>query len=740
MGNLNIEHLNPAQQEAVTYNEGPMMVLAGAGSGKTRTLVTKIAYLLQQGISPHRILALTFSNKAAKEMKDRVASELHFAHDIIPITTFHSYCARLLRKEVNYLGIASNFTIYDQSDSKAVVKGVLEQNGINTKEISPYEIMYFVENLHNLGHYPRALPHAFRDEVDTTDEYYPFYLQYMSELTRSNALDFGALIVSVIKLFEEFPEVLTRYRERYQYILVDEYQDTNRAQFQLLQLLSQGENSTVCVVGDEDQSIYSWRGADIRNILDFEKLFPATRYVKLEQNYRSTQKIINAASEVIAHNQERKGKTMWTDNSTGEVIDIYECANEKAEAQKVVQTIKEIVARGTDYKDVAIFYRGNAQARVIEEELRYRNLPYRVIGGVKFYDRKEIKDVLAYMRLVVNERDSLALARIINVPARGIGATTLRKIEKAAIAHDHSLLRMIKNINDGVKVEGLRLTQKMKDGITRLVALFSEVDELYQMQSSLHEIAYRIIHNSGIYSAYQKEASYEAKSRLENLDEFLSATRQFEHEWGSREGNIVNDFLEQISLDAPQNQDERGEISLMTVHGAKGLEFPYVFLVGAEESLFPSHQSIEGGPLAIEEERRLFYVAMTRAMKRLYISFARGRMLFGEVRFNGASRFLHEIPQEYYSWHNETQKVQKSFFLSPQEKKRPPIQQDKVFSLAPRPDRGTYKKGQKIKHKLYGAGTVLSCEGEGRDEKVSIRFAQGGVKKFMVHVAPLSKL
>ena len=723
-----LSKLNDAQREAVVSTEGPLMVLAGAGSGKTRTLVARIAWLIE-GLqtAPYRILALTFSNKAAREMRDRVADQIQAEPGSIQVTTFHSFCARVLRNEAQYLGIAGSFVIYDQTESRTVVKNILQRHGISSKKINPYDVMYFMEGVKNSGFYPgRDLEDA---EIFEKHEYYSFYLEYESELKRANAIDFGGLIVNVLQLFHKYPDVLERYQKRFQYVLVDEYQDTNRAQFELVCLLAQ-KSQNICVVGDEDQSIYSWRGADINNILNFEKHFPKTTLVKLEQNYRSTKNIIEAASCVISHNRQRKGKTMWTDNPEGESIRIIECRDDKAEAAYVAQEINKLSSKSGDLSEIAVFYRTNAQSRLIEDCLRRMNAPYRVIGGVKFYDRKEVKDVLGYLRMIVNPRDSLALLRVLNIPARGIGATTLKKLERESIERNCSLWETIKNIvNNPEQYVHLRLSTKIKYSLEEFATLISSAQQLNEENASPSVLYEKILHQSGYWQYLQSQKNYEAEARMENLQELLGAIKQYEE---SSLHPTVSGFLEEVALDIPndenRNERMRGEVSLMTVHGAKGLEFHYAFIVGAEENIFPSYRSLEEG--GEEEERRLFYVAMTRAMKRLYICFAQGRMLFGQVKFNGPARFIDEIPSHFYSWKKlsnpgEFQRMNGST------KKNIPTKSW---------NNSQFRRGRKIRHGIYGNGKVVSSEGFGQDEKVVIVFNDGSRKKFMVKYTPLELL
>lgn len=755
-----LDSLNPVQKQAVLNTDGPVMILAGAGSGKTKTLVTRITYLLtEKNTSPHQLLALTFSNKAAREMRERIAGEVSFDVGSLQITTFHAFCARLLRSEANYLGLSRNFTIYDEGESKAIAKSLLERRGISTKEINPYDILNYIDGLKNNGYYPgREMTDG--GGADPQDEYFTYFEEYESELHRANAVDFGGLITAVIQLFEKFPEVATRYQERFRYVLVDEYQDTNRAQFELIRILC-GKRRNICVVGDEDQSIYSWRGADIRNILDFEKVFPDVNVLKLEQNYRSSKTIIEAASCVIEKNTMRKGKHMWTDNPEGDAIEIIECFNDKDEAEFIAQESSKLHRdQGVSYKDMAVFYRSNAQARLIEDALRKYKINYRVIGGVKFYERKEIKDMLSYLRLIINSKDSLALSRIINVPARGVGATSLRKLEIEAINNNTSLWDIIEKIVDNQEsFSHIKLSAKIKSSLSEFVTLINELRHLDENKVKPSIIYEKALHESG-YSAFLKaNKDYETLARLENLDELLNAITQYEE---GIETPTLTGFLETITLDTSSEFDEEaipnnGEISLMTVHGAKGLEFTHAFVVGAEENVFPSYRSVDSGEIAMEEERRLFYVAMTRAMKKLYISFAQGRMLFGQIKFNGPSRFVDEIPEKLYTWrklanasgfHDKYGGSSSSGYASnygfkeydPYDQSQESHYDDEpvVYQVKESFHKPKFPKGSKVVHSLYGAGKVEDSEGSGADEKVLIKFADGNRKKFMVKFAPIT--
>jgi DNA helicase-2/ATP-dependent DNA helicase PcrA len=748
---MELGHLNPTQKEAVLETDGPVMILAGAGSGKTRTLVSRIQYLLDDKmVSPYHLLAVTFSNKAAREMRERIAQGSDVDLGALQITTFHSFCARVLRNEANYLGLSRNFTIYDTSESKSVIKAILGKRGISLKEISPAQVQYFIDDLKNNGHYVNAKADELLDEIETDDVFYDYFLEYEAELHKSNAVDFGGLITGVLNLFDNFPEVLQRYQKRFKYLLVDEYQDTNRSQFKLIKMLSEN-NRNICVVGDEDQSIYSWRGADIRNILDFEKIFPEARLIKLEQNYRSSKNIIDAATHVISQNEMRKGKDMWTENDRGESIDIIECQDDRAEAEFVANKIQEMTRdEGVDPHDIAVFYRTNAQSRIIEDALRQRKIPYRVVAGIKFYERKEVKDLLAYVRLVVNDKDSLALSRIINVPVRGIGPRTLRKIEDEALKLEISLWEMLEKIvSDLDEYKYLRLSSKVKSSLQNFVGLIQEVkllDSNGELPSHCYE---KLLMESGYYETLVAEKSYESQARIENLEELLSAIKQFEE---TNEGATLLGFLETVTLDQQGTEEEpEHEVSMMTIHGAKGLEYLYVFVVGAEETVFPSYQSMENGDEAIEEERRLFYVAMTRAMTKLYILFAQGRMLWGSLKFNGPSRFIDEIPDNFFEW-----KFYKKGNLSQGKKTNGKADSFDEFSQVPEYEANEtveyvssvakpsvtskYPEGSKVKHKLYGIGSVLESEGSGPDEKIVIMFNDGTRKKFMVKFAPIERV
>lgn len=748
---MDLNFLNESQTQAVLKTDGPVMILAGAGSGKTRTLVARIQYLLEEkNVGPYQVLAVTFSNKAAREMRERLAINTQINIGALNVTTFHAFCAKVLRSEATYLGLSRNFTIYDDGESHSIIKAILNKRGINHKELSPYTVAAFIDGLKNIGFYVGLKKSPEVEKFAEDKRLFDIFHEYESELHRSNAIDFGGLITGVLNLFNNYPEVLRKYQQKFKYVLVDEYQDTNRAQFELIQQLSHLHRN-ICVVGDEDQSIYSWRGADIRNILDYESIFPEAQLIKLEQNYRSSKKIIEAASKLISHNMARKGKEMWTDNDLGEEIRIVECRDDKAEAEFVGLEIRKLHKAGVSLKDIAVFYRNNAHSRTIEDALRKEKFPYRVVAGIKFYDRKEIKDMISYIRVVVNKKDSLALTRVINTPARGVGATSLRKLEDEAVRLGVSLFEVLEKIVDAPsEFKHLSLSGKVQSAIFQLVQLIQEVQILDSEKHSPSSSYEKLLNESGYFEILKADKSYEGAARLENLDELMSAITDFEE---SEEGSNLGMFLEAITLDTTVSEDGvQDQISLMTVHGSKGLEYPYVFVVGVEDNIFPSYKSLEVGPTAVEEERRLFYVAMTRAMKQLTITFAQGRMLWGSLKFNGPSQFLHEIPSSHYKWDFYQTGSKKSQFEynsqtnddfdqsvssrndEPVYYRERVVQTKKIKSHS-----SDYPSGSKIIHALYGEGVVLDSEGGGQDEKVTILFRDGIKKKFMVKFAPLQK-
>ena len=637
-----LDGLNPEQQQAVQHTEGPLLILAGAGSGKTRVLTQRIAYLVGAcGIAPEGILAVTFTNKAAGEMRERVEKLLGSDARALWLATFHSICVRLLRREIGHLGYSRGFVIYDDADSLGVVKEVQKRHDLDPKVLDPRRLRWRIDQWKNAGLSPSAAAH---DAVDFEDRRAAeLYATYQRLLGEAGALDFGDLLLKTVELFRRFPEVLAHYRRRFQYVLVDEYQDTNRVQYELVQQLAR-EHRNLCVVGDPDQSIYAWRGADVRNILDFERDYPDARVVKLERNYRSTEPILKGASGVVAHNHARKEKDLFTEREGGERIRVFEARDDREEAQFVVREIIQ-AARETPrpYGDFAVFYRTNAQSRVFEEEFLKYNVPYVVVGGVRFYDRAEVKDALSYLRLLQNPADNAALRRIVNRPPRGIGKTTMERAEAIAIAENLTLLEgMARYVESDA---GSRAAPKVR----RFCALLDGLREDAMNAAPAAAIA-RVLDRSGYVAALERAGGPDAETRLENLRELLAAAEDFSR----ANAEIVDDarselelFLDQVALvsDLDTYDPGDGSVSLMTAHSAKGLEYPVVYLVGMEEGVFPHAGSIRDDE-GIEEERRLCYVGMTRAMEQLTLTSAAERLRYGSRTYGVPSRFLAEIPPE----------------------------------------------------------------------------------------------
>ncbi len=718
-----VEGLNPEQRAAVETTEGPLLVIAGAGSGKTRVLTHRIAYLIGVcGIAPESILAVTFTNKAAGEMRERVHKLLGLEAENVWLSTFHSACVRILRRDIGHLGRSRGFVIYDDSDSLGVVREALRRQGLESGSPEARRMSWHFDQWKNKGVLPAEAAERAADlDAERAAEVYAVYQRLLAD---ANALDFGDLLLQTTLLFDRFPEVLRHYQRRWQYILVDEYQDTNRVQYRLVNQLA-AEHRNLCVVGDPDQSIYAWRGADIRNILDFERDFDDVQVVKLERNYRSTQRILTGASAVVEHNQSRREKRLLAERGEGERIRFYESRDERDEAQYVVGKILEGAREeGRPYGRVAVFYRTNAQSRPIEEELLKYDIPYVVVGGVRFYDRAEVKDALAYLRLIVNPSDGVALRRIVNRPARGIGKTTLRRVEALAEQRDVALL------------EGLRIFgEEGAAGRTR-----SRIGDFLRLLESLsHEVPGRtpaealslILDRSGYRQQLEGEGTTEAEVRLENLRELLASAEEFavaNADLESDERSLLELFLDQVALvsdlDEAEMRDER--VSLMTAHSAKGLEFPVVYLVGMEEGIFP-HAASSRDDLAIEEERRLCYVGMTRAMERLTLTWARKRRRFGSQSFPTPSRFLTEIPASLVDG-----------FGSRRDLDQAPQGRSLDYSYdQTREESSGVSPGVRVRHPIFGSGSVLAVVGAGAAQKLRIEFDRVGVKTVMVRYANL---
>ena len=732
-----IDQLNPQQKEAVLHTEGPLLVLAGAGSGKTRVLTYRVAHLIENlEVRPENILAITFTNKAAKEMKERIYDLVGSRAENIWISTFHSTCVRILRREIEKIGFTRNFVIYDADDQLALIKDCIRELNLSEKYFDAKEMRYRIGELKD----QIKSPEDYRKEVQgqyREEKIADIYKLYQDKLVKNNALDFDDLINRTLELFYLRPDVLDYYSSKFQYILVDEYQDTNYAQYMLVKLLSM-KHQNLCVVGDDDQSIYGWRGADVRNILEFEKDFPNTKVIKLEENYRSTQTILDAANEVISNNTGRKEKRLWTQKGQGEKIIVYKVSDERQEADIICQHIhKHIVSDNKNPGDFAILYRTNAQSRAIEDALMRYGIPYRIYGGLRFYDRKEIKDIIAYLRVIANPADDVSLKRIINVPRRGIGNVTLSTLEEVAVREDESIFSIILDL-DKYKEFTSRTSKKIKDFgdlISYLIAM-KEVMPLTEFIKTLLE-------HTGYEKALKDEKTGQAESRLENIREFLSAAQEFEQE--NENANLV-DFLENIALvsDLDTLGEGQSAVNMMTMHSAKGLEFPIVFIAGMEEYLFPHARAMESEQ-EMEEERRLCYVGITRAQQQLYLTYAQHRNIFGSYTSNMPSRFLDEIPDNLVEhvdltpgnlWNSENSRnlgykanshINNTLTHSKQVKKE--FSGETGFSL-----------GQKVIHKKYGKGTIVTLSGEGENQELTIAFDQGGIRKFIAAYAPLKKI
>ena len=710
-----LDDLNPAQQEAVQHTEGPTLVVAGAGSGKTRVLTYRIAYLIgEKGVRPSSILAVTFTNKAANEMKERIVRLVGDASRQIWAGTFHSMCARILRVHGPAIGLPAGFTIFDDGDQIALVSECIDQMALPEKKYQPRRVLSVIstakERLVSPEEFPLRFEGAFEDVVGR------IYRLYEDKLHENSALDFDDLILWVVRLFRERPDVLSGYQDRFHYILVDEYQDINLAQYMFIKLLAASRRS-ICCVGDEDQSIYRWRGADVGLMMQFEIDYPDAKIFKLEQNYRSTKTILEAAHEVVVRNRSRRDKALWTENADGQGIDVYEAANEQEEAIHIANVIANMVAAlGRRYSDFVILYRVNAQSRVFEDVFLSYRVPYVLVGALRFYERREIKDALAYLRLAANPYETVSLKRVINTPPRGIGPTTLARIEQYAA--DNGLppwdaLKRAQGIPDIQK----KAQREIKTFVALIEFLHSKREDY-----SLHRLLEEAIENSGYLGHLKADRSAEAESRVENVKELLSVTEEFD---GTSEDRSLRAFLEQVALISDiDTYDERGSaVTLMTLHSAKGLEFPIVFIVGLEEGLFPHQRSI-GDHEELEEERRLCYVGMTRAKEELHLSHAHLRTFMGQTQRHRRSRFLDEVPAHLLA-------------------EKPPARAQPLWSSSVEPRRtaskSSFRPGEKVIHEEFGRGIVLNCKGTGDEEEVTVAFDGQGLKKLLTSYAKLER-
>lgn len=741
-----LKGMNPRQAEAVQLTEGPLLIMAGAGSGKTRVLTHRIAYLIEEkGVNPWNILAITFTNKAAKEMKERVINLMEAGGEDVWISTFHSMCVRILRRDVDHIGYSKNFTIIDSSEQLTLMKRVVKEQNIDPKKYDPRSILGAISNAKNelltVAAYSARQGSLFEDIVARC------YDLYQKELRRNQCLDFDDLIMLTIRLFQDNPEILQYYQRKFHYIHVDEYQDTNHAQYTLVNLLAAGFRN-LCVVGDADQSIYGWRGADMQNILDFEKDYPDAQTILLEQNYRSTKNILSAANQVIGHNQNRKEKKLWTENDQGDKITYYRGDSERDEGRFIVSEIQRLQReQQRKYGDFAVLYRTNAQSRVVEETFLKANIPYKMVGGHKFYDRKEIKDILAYLQVIANPADSLSLLRIINVPKRGVGAGSIEKLQSFAALHDFSLLEAGQNV---------ALSSLKGKAATEIEKLAQSLADFNQMipYLSVTELTREVLEKTGYEDELKRQNNLESQNRLENLEEFLSVTMEFDKTYEAQseeEQEAPEDkltiFLNDLALlsDVDSYEEEASEVTLMTLHAAKGLEFPVVFLVGMEEGVFPlSRAMMEEAEL--EEERRLAYVGITRAEEALYLTNALSRTLYGKTQYNRPSRFVSEI---------ESELLQGKGNGAPGEKKAP------VATFAPKVFKPQYKQpvttgvpgkketsaagvtwkvGDKVEHKKWGQGTVVRVGGSQKDLELDVAFPSQGIKRLLASFAPITKV
>lgn len=741
-------HLNPEQKKAVETLNGPVLILAGAGSGKTRVLTHRMANLIAQGLaSPDEILCVTFTNKAAKEMEHRIFKILSTLN--VPVTrdlwinTFHAFCVRVLRQHIDLLDYKKPFTIYDSGDQLALIKRVMNALNINDKMFPAKNFQSRISNSKMLGLTPDNVRNG-NGYAKLDPKSIEVYARYEEEMKRANALDFDDLLLKTYELFRMYPAILEQYQHKFRYIMVDEYQDTNHIQYLLVQILAKAHRN-LCVVGDEDQSIYSWRGADISNILDFEKDFPEATVVKLEENYRSTRNIVTAATKLISNNSQRKEKTLFTNNDEGDLIQIREERNEYDEARFVAKTIQSLISAGEyELNDYAIFYRTNAQSRVLEEQLRTIGLPYRLIGGIRFYERAEIKDLISYLRLCLNFKDDMALKRIINVPARGIGKTTVETLEAKAA---ETKLSLYETIQQSI------LARDFNAGTTAKLRRFLDlVEDLTSQQSTfkLSEFYSIVLDKTEYVEVLKKENTPEAEARIANLEELDNAITQFEEERGE-EASLSN-YLEELTLasDLDNSDTSTQAITMMTLHISKGLEYPYVFIVGCEENLFPSIRGDEENVEDLEEERRLAYVGMTRARKKLWMTHTKIRRVWGQEQMNAPSRFLKEIPKELTQFSSAVLSPQMPRFMSNRfenkssnfnEYAQTSYDDDDYSQVTPQVGKTSgYSKGQRVRHPTFGVGSIFSTEGNGDTLKISVLFQDNTIKKFVAKYARLEKV
>lgn len=761
-----LQSLNPVQKEAASCTEGPLLILAGAGSGKTRVLTHRIAYLIEEkGVNPWNIMAITFTNKAAQEMRDRVDRLVEFGAESIWVATFHSSCVRILRRYIDRLGYDNHFTIYDTDDQKSVIRKAVKELDLDPKQYREGSLLGVISAAKNEMIEPQDFETQAGGDFRMCQEA-KIYKAYQKTLIDNNAVDFDDLLLLTVRLLRENRDILEAYQERLRYIMVDEYQDTNSVQFELIRLLS-GKYHNLCVVGDDDQSIYKFRGADITNILSFEETFPGAKVVKLEQNYRSTNNILEAANSVIANNAHRKEKHLWSENGEGKEVSFIHYETAYGEAEDVIDKIQTSVHMGKhQYQDCAILYRTNAQSRAFEEKCIKKSVPYRLVGGVNFYQRQEIKDILAYLKTIDSGRDDLSVTRIVNVPKRGIGQVTLNKL--AVYASEHGM-RLFQAMEQAEQIPGIgKAADKIKGFVNQIMvfrALAKELDAAELIES--------ILEQTGYLEELEKLEEDKAQAKRENLDEFQNKAADY---YANHDEAALTDFLEEVALvaDIDNMDSEADSLTLMTLHSAKGLEFPVVYMTGMEEGLFPSYMSMNSGdPGDIEEERRLCYVGITRAMQQLTLTAAKQRMVHGNIQYSAISRFVKELPQEKLDWKEETfgglfkkgssmtanslsgslfgdsssMSSGSSFSASQGSQTAKKTNYDNVFDLkyakafsSPKPDSLDYKEGDRVSHIKFGKGTVLAVEDMKKDYQVTVEFDTAGVKKLFAGFAKLKKI
>jgi len=764
------DKLNEPQREAVYHTDGPLLILAGAGSGKTRVLTHRIAYLIgERGVNPWNILAITFTNKAAEEMRQRVDNLVGFGAESVWVSTFHSACVRILRRFIDRLGYENHFTIYDTDDQKTLIKEVCRKVDVDTKVFKERSLLSAISSAKN----EMILPDEF--ELNAGGDFAKMkiakvYREYEAQMRANNALDFDDLLVKTVQLLQTQPDVLESYQERFRYIMVDEYQDTNTVQFQLVSLLA-GKYKNLCVVGDDDQSIYKFRGANIRNILDFEHEFPDAKVIKLEQNYRSTGNILNAANSVIANNRGRKEKSLWTENGEGELIRLRQFDTAFDEADFIGEDIKNAVRQGGSYNDSAVLYRTNAQSRLLEEKFIAMNIPYKIVGGVNFYARREIKDLLAYLKTIDNGRDDVAVRRIINVPKRGIGLTTINRIQESATERG---IGFYEALLAPELIAGVGRSATKLDSFAALIEYFKTLEEEMNITDLLQEV----IEKTGYIESLENEDKEEAKTRKENIDELISKAATYEESCQDKdEKATLSGFLEEVALvaDIDSLDEDQEYVVLMTLHSAKGLEFPRVYLAGMEDGLFPGYMSINAGDREeLEEERRLCYVGITRAEQELTLTSARRRMVHGETQYNPMSRFVKEIPRELLDTGNKkfTQETempaQQNTYARAREAFRAQAFAGALGGMTPAKNQGVgkpltgsqalaslqkgsqlaaggngplgYEVGDRVRHVKFGEGTVTDIKEGGRDHEVTIEFDSVGTRRMFAKFAKLVKV